>query len=158
MRIIPRLIAAVAVLFSAGVNRGSTSLQSHEPDDLVKWVLQTGTPSILRARVAVQLGAGDQDVSVIERGMRVIGDKTTHVIGVRLGPDLSVVDFIFLARIIEEDGSGIIWKSSALGELQSTIVMNPDGGVERISNDTQLGEFLAEREYFRRKMREKNVR
>jgi len=108
----------------------------------------------MRARVATSLGVGDQDISVTERGLRVIGEETTHVIGVRLGPDLTTVDFIFLAQVIEEDGSGIVWKCSALGQLQNTIVMSPDGEIKRISNDTRLGEFLAEREYFQRQLRE----
>ncbi|HEY5075068.1 MAG TPA: hypothetical protein VII34_10260 [Pyrinomonadaceae bacterium] len=154
MRTVQRLIAAATILLTADVNRGSTSTQAHEPDELVKWVFETGKPAIMRARVATSLGVGDQDISVTERGLRVIGEETTHVIGVRLGPDLTTVDFIFLAQVIEEDGSGIVWKCSALGQLQNTIVMSPDGEIKRISNDTRLGEFLAEREYFQRQLRE----
>jgi len=128
--------------------------KEEEVDDLVRWVLATGKPTVLRKNVASIMGVAVEDIMVAERGFRTIGDKTTHVIGARPGNGSAGIEFFFFARIVEEDGSGTIWRSTPSGKLQTSIRLDPEEGVQLLSNEAQLGEFLSEKEYFRRKMRE----
>jgi hypothetical protein len=121
-------------------------------DDLIGWVLQTGRSVPLKKDIAVLMGVAAEDITVKERGFRIRGESITHVVGVR--PGQGGIDLYFFARVIEADGSGVVWLSSPSGKLERTIFMDPEEGFKLLSNEDQLGEFLSEREYFRRKMRE----
>lgn len=154
MQIARAIVFSALLCFLGTDGLGSVSQPSEEVDDLVNWVLNTGKQTVLRKNVASIMGVAAEDIMVAERGFRTVGDKTTHVIGARHGNGPAGIEFFFFARIREEDGSGTIWRSTPFGKLQTSILLDPVDGVQLLSNEAQLGEFLSEKEYFRRKMRE----
>jgi hypothetical protein len=132
----------------------SVSTPNQSVDDLIGWVIQTGRVVPLKKDVAIAMGVAAEDIRVKERGFRITGESLTHVVGVRPGVGPGGIDLYFFARVMESTGSGVIWLSSSYGKLLRTIFIDPSEGVKILSNEDQLGEFLSEREYFRRKMRE----
>jgi hypothetical protein len=132
----------------------SVSPPAQNVDDVIDWVVRTGKSVPLKKDVASVMGVATEDITIKERGFRSRGESITHVVGVRPGPGPGGIDLYFFARVIEADGSGVIWLSTAFGKLERTIFIDPEEGVKLLSNEDQLGEFLSEREYFRRKMRE----
>jgi hypothetical protein len=157
-RLLLKSIAKVVFLAlgMAGAPRcfASISAPDERIDDLIGWVLQTGRSVPLKKDIAVLMGVAAEDIMVKERGFRIRGESITHVVGVRPGHRQGRIDLYFFARVIEADGSGVIWVSSPSGKLERTVFMDPEEGFKLLSNEDQLGEFLSEREYFRRKMRE----
>jgi hypothetical protein len=122
-------------------------------DELVVWVLETGKQTVLRKDIAAIMGFASDDIVVSERGFRIEGERTIHIIGARQGTGPGGIAFFFLARVTGDGQAGVIWKSSAAGELQISMLLDPEAGVKLLSNKEEIGEFLAEKEFFRRKMR-----
>ena len=100
------------------------------------------------------MGLGDEDIVVVERGFRKIGDDITHVMTVKVGVGPFSDNFLCFARINEGDGSGTIWKTSMSGQLQMTVLIDPDTSVKALANEGQQIILSEEKTYFLAKMRE----
>ena len=119
--------------------------------DLVAWIRQTGKPSVLRAGVAELLNLGSRPIAVQERAFK-IGEQT-HLLGVSVESHSEKM-FMFIIRISDADNTAMIWGGTDTGKLSRALFVDPSQGIIRLRVEEQIGEFLAEREFFRRKMRE----
>ena len=53
----------------------------------------------------------------------------------------------------EHSGDSVVWRTSATGQLEGTVVIH-EGRVERVSDDKAVSQFNAEKNYFTAKQRD----
>jgi hypothetical protein len=119
----------------------------------VRWAINTGKPGEIKADLAELLSLGHHDITIRERAFTELGE--THLIAA--SPETRGVvngGFVIISRISQKDGAAMIWRGSLSGQLLMALLVHPAEGVSVLPVEAQVGEFLAEREYFRRKMRQ----
>jgi hypothetical protein len=124
---------------------------SRDARDLMEWTTETGVRSILGNPVFELLHLARTETAVYERSFRVRSES--HLI---LAPVESTSDnpFMVIVRMSHLDNTAMVWRGSASGELVAAWFIDPSEGVIKLSREEQIGEFIAEKEFFRRKIRE----
>jgi hypothetical protein len=113
---------------------------------LIDWVRKTGVVTVVRGNVANQMQLGNDDVPVRERGFRSISGGITHVFAV--GSEPRFANVVVIARVDETTGDAIVWSTSASGQLEFTVKVDPKVGAQRIINSPNEADFVAEKKYF----------
>lgn len=114
------------------------------------WVEATGKPTVIRGPVAETLGLGKTDVRVRERGFRVSGDPLTRVCSTVDAADSA--DIVLLALVEETTGDAFLWRATRQGELISSATF-VSGIANKVDNQVAATAFVAQKDYFTRKMR-----
>ena len=147
------VVAVVLAFTGAGRVSGSVNAPSGDADDVVNWAINTGRPGEIKTDLAELLNLAHHSVPIRERAFTAVGE--THLLAASLETGGVVNEgFVIISRISQKDGTAIIWRGSLSGQLLMAVLVDPAKGISVLPVEAQVGEFLAEREYFRRKMRE----
>ncbi|MDQ6809527.1 MAG: hypothetical protein M3Z64_08925 [Verrucomicrobiota bacterium] len=116
---------------------------------LAEWVNGTGAATVIRGHVAQGLGLPDIDLSVQQRGLRIAGERLTHVCAVPRvkGP----VEMLILARVDERDGIADVWLASVTGDLLAAVRFEA-GAVEVQSKNDAEANFDTEKDWMLSKL------
>lgn len=151
MQLLPTFVAVLCMCNA--ISLGSVNSPSSDAEDVVHWTMQTGKPGEIKADLAQLLNLAHHDLAIRERAFSALGE--THLIATSPETgDLRKEGFIIISRISQTNGAAIIWRASLSGQLVMAVLVHPINGVSVLPVEKQTGEFLAEKEYFRRKMRE----
>jgi hypothetical protein len=146
-------IGVIAVASTASPSPAQQSEASLEP--LAEWIDRTGSPSVIRGPIVRALGLPGGDLRVKERGFRKDGEQFTHVCSVSPRPALNAT--IFFASIDEATGDALVWMADRQGQLQKSVSF-VNGLATRNSDSRMEGAFMAEKAYFRSKLRDQIYR
>lgn len=145
-------IAAVLLIIVAASSAYSLPTTSRQSSlaAVATWVEATGKLTVIRGPVAKTLGLGKIDVRVRERGFRVNGDPLTHVCSTIDAPGSG--DVVLLALLQERTGDAFVWRATRQGELISSATF-ASGIANKVDNQVAATAFVAQKDYFTRKMR-----
>ena len=124
-------------------NNGAVPAAQKPLAPLISFVLKEGKPDNAEVYILQNLGLGNKDIPVIQKGWKSSSDKMTHMVAVSAKNQEDVLIFLF-----NENIDGVCWLTSKSGEVRSTVAFSRSSHTSHvIANEVDLKAFEREKKY-----------
>jgi hypothetical protein len=112
-------------------------------DPLISLVLNEGKPNNAEVYIVQNLGLGDRDIPVMQKGWKSSSDRMNHLVTVSTKNHDDVLLFLF-----NENIEGVCWLTSKSGQVRATVAFSRGPHTSRvIANELDLQAFEREKKY-----------
>ncbi len=124
-------------------NSPSTPANPNALVPLISLVLTEGEANNAEVYIVQNLGLGDKDIPVIQKGWKSTNDNMNHLVAASAKNHDDVLIFLFTEKV-----EGVCWLTSKSGQVRSTVAFSRGPHTSRvIANEVNLKAFEREKKY-----------
>jgi hypothetical protein len=124
-------------------NNPAASANANSLTPLINLVLDKGKPNNAEVYIVQNLGLGDRDIPVMQKGWKSSSDRMNHLVAVSTKNHDDVLLFLF-----NENIEGVCWLTSKSGQVRATVAFSRGPHTSRvIANELDLKAFEREKKY-----------